>query len=67
VLLFFLGQSGPRSFYFRLPAVPGMTAACHHTQLFSIKMGSWCFFFAPAGLGKKTTNPPDLSLPHSLG
>jgi hypothetical protein len=26
------GQSGPRSSYFSLPAVAGMTGACHHDQ-----------------------------------
>jgi hypothetical protein len=27
--------------HFMLPAITGMTGACHHTQLFPIEMGSY--------------------------
>jgi hypothetical protein len=49
----------PQSSYFRLPIIAWMSGMCHHTQLFSVEMGS-CKLFCPGWPG--TT---DLGLLHS--
>jgi hypothetical protein len=38
-LVFFPGQHGPSSSYFRLLAIAGMTGACHHANLL-VEIGS---------------------------
>jgi hypothetical protein len=53
------GQPGPRSSYFTLPAIGGITGRCHCTQLFSIDMGVLWNIFCPSCLG--TVNLPILA------
>jgi hypothetical protein len=60
-LTFCLGQPGPPSFYFMLPASPRWQACATMLSFFPLRWGLVKFFFLPGP--SSNHDPPDLSLP----